>query len=163
MNVRMIAILSALLRIAMGWIFLWAFADKLFGLGFETARDHAWIVGNSPTRGFLAFGVRGPLASSFTAMAGNPLVDWLFMLGLAGVGCALILGIGMRIASASGALLMILIYSAAMPPVHNPLIDEHIIYILVLLLLPAVAAQESFGFGKRWAASPLVRRFPLLR
>ena len=28
-----------LLRLAMGWIFLWAFLDKLLALGFATGRD----------------------------------------------------------------------------------------------------------------------------
>ena len=53
-----------LLRIAMGWIFLSAFLDKCFGLGFATGRDpetgaidfgsaDAWINGGSPTDGFL--------------------------------------------------------------------------------------------------------------
>ena len=57
-----------LLRIAMGWIFLWAFLDKCFGLGFATGRDpetgaidfgsaDAWINGGSPTEGFLSFGL----------------------------------------------------------------------------------------------------------
>ena len=47
-------------RIALGWIFLWAFLDKLFGLGHETATKNAWINGGSPTKGFLAFGATGP-------------------------------------------------------------------------------------------------------
>ena len=29
------------LRIGVGWIFLWGFLDKLFGLGFATARENA--------------------------------------------------------------------------------------------------------------------------
>ncbi len=34
---------SAGIRLALGWIFLWAFLDKLFGLGHETASANAWI------------------------------------------------------------------------------------------------------------------------
>src|SRR3712207_7355187 len=41
------------LRLALGWIFLWAFVDKLFGLGFATKAENAWIDGGSPTQGFL--------------------------------------------------------------------------------------------------------------
>jgi len=32
-----------ILRISFGLIFLWAFFDKLFGLGFATASDKSWI------------------------------------------------------------------------------------------------------------------------
>lgn len=43
----------ALLRLATGWIFLWAFLDKTFGLGFSTPIDRAWINGGTPSQGFL--------------------------------------------------------------------------------------------------------------
>ena len=43
-----------ILRIVFGFIFIWAFFDKLLGLGFATARDKAWILGNSSTSGFLS-------------------------------------------------------------------------------------------------------------
>ena len=88
----------ALLRIGLGWIFLWAFIDKVFGLGFATEAGKHWLTGASPTMGFLKFGTKGPLAGVFQAMAGSPVVDWLFMLGLLLIGLALILGIGMKIA-----------------------------------------------------------------
>ena len=56
------------LRLMMGFTFLWAFLDKLLALGFATGRnpetgaidffgDAAWISGASPTEGFLSFGV----------------------------------------------------------------------------------------------------------
>ena len=35
-----------LLRISIGLIFLWAFFDKLFGLGFATSFDKSWLAGN---------------------------------------------------------------------------------------------------------------------
>ena len=47
-------IVNIMLRFAMGFIFLWAFFDKVFGLGFATTADKAWIRGGSPTTGFLA-------------------------------------------------------------------------------------------------------------
>ena len=43
------------LRIALGWIWLWAFFDKLLGLGFATTPEKAWINGNSPITGYLMF------------------------------------------------------------------------------------------------------------
>ena len=41
----------AVARIALGWTFLWAFVDKLFGLGFATAAEDAWINGGSRRSG----------------------------------------------------------------------------------------------------------------
>lgn len=151
------------LRIFMGWIFLWPFFDKLVGLGFTTASDKAWLLGNSPTYGFLAMATKGPFASGFKLLAGNVFVDWLFMIGLFLIGVALILGIGMRIATISGSLLLLLMWLAVLPPEHNPLIDEHLIYILVLLILEKLNAGEYLGFGRKWERIRLVRRNKFLK
>jgi len=71
----------AVLRIFIGLIFLWAFFDKTFGLGFATNLENAWINGGSPTTGFLAHATNGFFAPFFQSLAGSALVDWLFMLG----------------------------------------------------------------------------------
>ena len=73
-------------RLALGWVFLWAFFDKVFGLGFTTAADKSWLDGTSPTMGFLKFGSKGPFAPFFHMMAGSPIIDWLFMMGLLLIG-----------------------------------------------------------------------------
>ena len=39
----------AALRIVLGFTFLWAFVDKLFGLGYATPSERSWINGGSPT------------------------------------------------------------------------------------------------------------------
>ena len=87
-------------RILLGFYFFWAFLDKTMGLGFATPAEKAWVLGGSPTTGFLS-GVNGPFANFFADMAGNPFVDWLFMLGLLGIGLSLILGIGLRVGGAA--------------------------------------------------------------
>src|ERR1700676_3331308 len=69
------------LRLAIGFEFLWAFFDKTFGLGYATPAAKAWLNGGSPTKGFLS-GAIGPFQGVFNAIAGAPVVDWLFMLGL---------------------------------------------------------------------------------
>jgi hypothetical protein len=43
----------AVLRVSMGFVFLWAFLDKTFGLHYATPSAKAWIHGGSPTQGFL--------------------------------------------------------------------------------------------------------------
>ncbi len=67
----------AVARLSLGAIFLWAFFDKLFGLGFATQREDAWINGGSPTFGFLTFGTHGPLQGLYADIAGNAAVDWV--------------------------------------------------------------------------------------
>ena len=155
--------LYGLLRIAMGLIFLWAFIDKLWGLGFATPAEKSWIAGGSPTYGFLAMASKGPFANFYHTIAGAPSTDWLFMLGLLGLGLAFTLGIGMRIATVSGSLFVLLLYSAVLPPANNPILDEHIIYLLVILLLGAVDAGQYWGLGKQWSETNLVKKIPLLR
>lgn len=161
-------------RILLGLVFLWAFVDKLIGLGFTTCRDaasntvnimcsSAWLEGGSPTTGFLKFATKGPFAEFFQSLAGNALLDWLFMLGLLGVGVALVLGIGVRLAGYSGALMLALMYVAGfIPPEHHPFVDEHIVYMVVLLGLVKVNKDQKLGFGKSWQKTNLVKDYPIL-
>lgn len=149
-------------RIALGWVFLWAFLDKLFGLGFATKAGRGWIDGGSPTDGFLKFAASGPFAGVYQAMAGSAAVEWLFMMGLLGIGVALILGIGMRIAAASGVAMMALMYLALLYPENNPVVDDHVIYAVLLLALAWSRAGRVFGLGAWWAERSLVKRYPIL-
>lgn len=151
-------ILLTLLRITMALIFLWAFFDKLLGLGFSTLAKDAWIYGASPTSGFLKFGTEGPLQTSFTKLAGQPIVDWLFMMGLFFIGTAILLGIGMKIAAYTGSLLMFLIWLSLFPPEHHPFLDEHIMYILILLILWQQQAGGTFGLGNWWEQQTIVKK-----
>ncbi|MBI4158693.1 hypothetical protein HY500_00360 [Candidatus Woesearchaeota archaeon] len=149
------------LRIFLGWIFLWAFFDKLLGLGFATARDKAWIFGNSPTFGFLS-NTSGFFSSFFKILAESILVDWLFMLGLLLIGLALIFGVGIKLVTYFGSLLLFLMWLAELPLQNNPLIDEHVIYILVLIVLYKLKVGDVYGYGKQWAKLKLVKKYPIL-
>jgi len=139
----------ATLRILMGWLFFWAFVDKLFGLGFATQADRAWIRGGSPTTGFVS-SATGPLAPVFQAMAGSPVVDLLFMAGLLLLGLALLSGVGVRIAGYGGTALVLMMWLSHLPPASNPLIDQHIVYAVILTGLATVKAGQWFGLGKLW-------------
>jgi thiosulfate dehydrogenase [quinone] large subunit len=97
----------AIVRVVVGLEFLWAFADKTFGLGYATPAARAWINGGSPTKGFLSRVAVGPFESTFHAIAGAAWADWLFMAGLLGIGIALLLGVGLRVAAVSGTLMML--------------------------------------------------------
>ena len=153
----------AVVRIMLGWVFFWPFMDKTFGLGFSTVANKAWILGNSPTSGFLKASTNGPFDGFYHAMIGMPVVDWLFMVGLLGIGVSLILGIYMRFASYCGILLLGLIFFANLPLKTNPLIDQHIIYIVILYgftLMPSIG--EVWGLGKWWKSQSFVKQYPFL-
>jgi thiosulfate dehydrogenase [quinone] large subunit len=157
-------------RILIGFVFLWAFLDKNFGLGFATTSDKAWNFGTgegNPTAGFLTFGTNpeGFLADFFTGLAPdspNGFVNWLFMAALLGAGIALILGVFMRFATIGGAVLLVLMYLAEAPwakvtgedgsiiASNNPLIDDHIVYAAVLLMLLFVKGGRYLGLGRVW-------------
>jgi len=147
----------ALTRVGLGWVFLWAFLDKLFGLGHETASKAAWIHGGSPTEGFLAHGAVGPFASFYHDIAGATWADYLFMIGLAAIGTALILGVGMRVTAVAGSVLLVMMWTVVLPPENNVFLDDHLIYALTLILLAALNAGRSFGLGAVWERLPIVR------
>ncbi|HET9142497.1 hypothetical protein [Actinophytocola sp.] len=159
----------AMLRIGLGLVFAWAFLDKVFGLGYSTPAARAWINGGSPTRGFLGSIDQGPFASMFRSMAGTVWADWLFMLSLAGLGFALLLGIGMRVAAVAGTILMAMMWMAEWPPAKttntgeptgstNPLIDYHVIYALAMISLALLYAGNRWGLGRRWSQMSIVQR-----
>jgi len=150
-------------RLALGWTVFWAFLDKTFGLGYATASEKSWLNGGSPTTGYLKFAATGPLGDLWNGLAGNSVVDALFMLALLAVGVAVILGIGTRIAGISGAALMLLLWSTVLPPANNPIIDDHIVYALLFIGMIFVMPGKWWGLGKWWSNLALVKRFPILQ
>lgn len=145
-------------RIMLGFVFLWAFLDKTMGLGFATTHDKAWLAGGSPTTGFLKFGVneKSPLFDFFQGLAGNPLVDWLFMLGLLGIGMALIFGIGLRVVAVAGSILLLLMWAALMPLENNPIIDDHIVYAVMLWVF--AFAPRKWSLINQWLQNSYVKK-----
>lgn len=135
------------LRITMALIFLWAFADKLLGLGFATLPERAWVQGGSPTYGFLTNAVRGPFGDVFGSLAGLAIVDWLFMLGLLFVGVTLLVNKYVKWGTRAGIALMLLMYLAVLPPENHPILDDHIVYALVLALIGISKASSRSYVG----------------
>ena len=142
----------AVLRILLGAILLWAFADKVFGLGFATPAAKSWLAGGSPTAGYLG-SLKGSLAGAFQPLAGNLAVDMAFMLGLLLVGAALVLGVALRAAAVGGTALMLLMWLTALPIKTNPVLDEHIIYAAAMIALAATGAGKVWGLERRWSAT----------
>ncbi|MBK3631897.1 DoxX family membrane protein [Streptomyces sp. MBT97] len=164
----------ASLRLLTGFVFLWAFLDKTFGLGYATPSGKGWLDGGSPTKGFLGSVAVGPMESTFHAWAGDPWADWLFMLGLLGIGVALVAGVALRIAAVAGTAMMALMWVAEWPPARhladgsasmstNPFVDYHLIYAVALVVLATAAAGDTLGAGRLWARLPFVRDHSWLR
>ncbi|MFD9545152.1 hypothetical protein [Streptomyces sp. NPDC060022] len=160
---------AAVLRLLTAFTFLWAFFDKAFGWSYATGAGKGWVDGGSPTTGFLSGVSAGPMESTFHAWAGDAWADCAFMLGLLGVGVALASGVALRLAALAGTVMMTLMWVAEWPPARhlsdgspsmstNPLVDYHVLYAAVLVLLAVVLAGSTWGLGGAWARLPLVRR-----
>lgn len=166
-----------LLRIGIGWLFLWAFVDRLLAFGFGTGRDpetgivdyfgpDAWVNGGSPTAGFLDFGLhtKEPFLGWYSGLAGHAWVDWIYMASMLLIGLALVLGIATRLAAFAGIAWMVLFYTAsAVWPEFNPFLDDHVINSIALAGIAYVGAGRYLGLGRRWERLGLVRRYPILR
>lgn len=130
---------ALILRLVFGFLFFFAGWSKLTAEGWTAS-------------GFLQ-NATGPFASWFQSLAGNGVVDFLNMWGLTLIGVALILGLLVRTASFFGIVLMGLYYFADfVGNTAHGFIDEHIIYIIVLILFLVG------GFGHVWGLDALVER-----
>jgi len=163
----------AVARVAIGFTFLWAFVDKLFGFGFATPSSRSWINGGTPAQGFIK-GIDGPFHDVFQIVA-NPVGDWLFMAGLLGIGVAMITGAGLRIAAATGTALMLFMFLAEWPAATtvvdgkvvsgstNPIVDSHWHEALLLIISAVTLAGDTWGIGKWWGSLDLVKKNRWLR
>ena len=129
-----------LLRVSFGWLFLYAGLSKVFNSDWSAA-------------GYMS-GAKtfGSFYNLFLGDSILPVLNLVNEWGLTLLGISLILGIFVRPAALFGALLMVLYYFPVlefpyiMP--HSYLVDEHIIYALVLLLLAAMRAGNVWGLDK---------------
>lgn len=129
-----------LLRVGLGLLFFWAGWTKVIADGGWSAATYLQ-------------GANGPLTEWFQSLAGSSIVDVLNMWGLTLIGVALVLGFLVRTASFFGILLMTLYYLAHfVDNTSHGLIDEHVIYALVLLLFLVG------GFGHVWGLDGLLER-----
>ena len=160
-----------ILRILLGWSFLWAFLDKMFGLGFATCRaddssaidfgcDAAMISGGSPTYGYLNFATAGSHTGDlFSWMAPAApdainLADVGFMAALLVGGLGLMLGIGIRFSAIGAALLMLFMFLAGdVWPENNPVNSSHVIEMVAFVGIAAV--RPTRWSLNAWAAENL--------
>ena len=138
-----LSILSTLLlRVSLGWLFLYAGYSKLTMTGGFSAKN------------FL-LSLHGPLASFYMPLSGNSIVDTLVVVGELSIGLCLIFGIFIRFASFCGILMMVLFYLAEYPPEHSFMVNDQLIYALVFVYLISARAGLSYGLDKA-----LEKKFP---
>ena len=153
----------ALLRIVFGFMMVWAFLDKLLGLGMLTSPEAAVINGGSPTEYYLTELVSGVFADFWHIFAGNPMVDFLLIAGLLLVGVALVAGIASRLATVGMCVMMLMMYTLSVPPSDNPLVDYHIAYILGMVAVYCLGGFDRLSLNGWWSELGVIRRFPVLR
>jgi thiosulfate dehydrogenase [quinone] large subunit len=185
-SARGLRVTLGLLRISMGFLFLWSFLDRMFGLGFNTGRAQdgaitffghgtAWLRGGSPTAPVLLFATRGPFRGFYQWLGGcgvtggipscthTAWLDWGFMLSMLAIGVALVLGIGTRLAVIGGMIWMVFLYTATdIWPQSNPFVDLHVLIFLTLLAVAFADAGRYVGLGRAWRRTRLVRAVPIL-
>src|SRR6188768_1446704 len=165
----------SLTRIAIGFVFLWAFFDKLLGLGRSTcltiSEDRAtyttnflcspdpvkgggaWIHGSHVTEGYLVYGGNptSPFHEFFVGLGAQRWTDWIFMLGLFAIGFALMAGVGTKLVMFAGPLMLTFMYLTQMWPTTNPFLDDHLIQALAIIGIVLVElGHQSIGFGTWW-------------
>lgn len=129
-------VVTVLLRVALGWLFLYSGITKVLNPEWTA---QGFLEGAKTFSGFY----------DWFAQGGNlDLVNLLNSWGQLLIGAGLLFGAFTRLAGFAGALLMILYYFPTLefPAVsHGFLVDEHVIYAFVLLLLATVRAGQYFG------------------
>ena len=129
-------IMLLFLRLAMGWMMFYAGITKILNPNWSAA---GYLQGAKTFAVFYQW-LAGPSIVPFI----NFVNEW----GLTLLGASLILGIFVRLSSMLGVLLMLLYYIPALsfPYVeHGYIVDEHIIYALVLLFFAVVRAGRIWG------------------
>lgn len=142
------------LRLSLGWLMFYAGITKVINPAWSAA---GYLTNAKTLSGFY----------SWLAQPGIlPIVNFINEWGLTLLGVSLILGIGVRLSSSLGVVLMLLYYFPAgnFPFVdHGFLIEEHIIYATALGLMAAVNAGRYFGFDEWCGRLPLCQRYPWIK
>ena len=143
----MSGIILVLLRVALGWLMLYSGFNKLMNPDWSAA---GYLQGAQTFK---------PLYDYFISPGVLPIVNALNEWGQTLLGVSLILGAFVRLSSVLGALLMLLYYIPILQfPVvgeHSYIVDEHIIYALILLYFATVGAGRTWGLDK-WIS----KKFP---
>ncbi|WP_233204295.1 DoxX family membrane protein [Halegenticoccus soli] len=150
MSFMRLAVLT--LRVVLGWVFFYSGITKLF--------DPSWTAS-----GYLQHAVpeANPFGGLWPVFATLPLVDVLVQWGLTLTGLGLLLGAFVRWNAFWAAFMMVMFWASSLPLEHAIFVDEHIVYIAVLMGLVAFGAGRIGGLDRYLENTPLVRNNPWLR
>ena len=144
----------ALTRITMGWLMFYA--------GITKVMDPQWSAA-----GYAKSAKTFPGLYELFASQGN--IEWINFVnkwGLTLLGISLILGIGVRLSSSLGAVLMMFYYFPVLqfPYVgeHSYIVDEHIIYALLMVYFAIVRAGRFWGL-EEWFGQTFLKKLPRLQ
>jgi len=138
-----------LLRLSLGWLMFYA--------GITKVLNPEWSA-----KGYLE---NAKSLTEFYALLANPnilpIIDFISQFGLTILGVSLILGIGVRLSSSMGAVLMLLFYLPILefpyPNAHSFIVDEHIIYMFVLIFLASSRAGRVWGIENWFSHLPIIK------
>ncbi|CQR50602.1 MULTISPECIES: DoxX family protein [Haloferax] len=151
-----------LLRVVMGWTLFQGGITKLVTY-LDADPSNNWTAA-----GYLANAIPegNPLMGLWSSMAGSPLIDMLNMWGLTLAGLAIILGAFVRFSAFWGAVMMLFYWAAALeggilaglPLAHGWVVDDHIVYAVLLFGLGAFGAGRILGVDAYLENMEFVRR-----
>ncbi len=164
---RWIGYSIVIMRVVMGWVLFQGGVTKLVTyLDAPPAND--WTAA-----GFLANAIPegNPFTGMFAAMAGSATVDLLVMWGLTLTGLGLIVGALVRWNAFWGAVMMLMFWMASLtgglmqglPVAHGWVVDDHLVYAVLLFGLGAIGAGRILGLDARIEELGLVKRNRWLR
>ena len=144
-----------LLRISIGWFMFYAGITKILDPNWSAA---GYLKGAKLFVGFYQWMLSPGIL---------PVINFVNEWGLTLLGVSLILGVFVRLSSILGAILMLLYYFPILdfpyPNPHSYIVDEHVIYALVLILFAAIRAGRVWGLENWCSNLPICSRFPRLR
>jgi thiosulfate dehydrogenase [quinone] large subunit len=138
------------LRLVLGWLYFYAGITKVLNPSWS-AKGYLMNAKN-----FVSF------YNWFSNPQILPIVNFLNEWGLTLLGLSLILGIFVRLSSFFGIILMLLYYFVLLFPKPNPnsfIVDDHIIYVFVLILFIAVKAGRFYGLDSYLSQKTWYQKF----
>lgn len=145
-----------LLRVAIGWVFLWAAIRQIPDAKWSAAQ---FLAGAKTFPGFYAFFLQPEIL---------PITNVLVKYGHLLLGLSLMTGVCVRLSSGFGALLLMLYYFPRLdfPYVVSPtyfIVEYHLVYALLLVYLGAIRAGRIGGLENWIASFEPFRSHPRLR